>query len=228
MVEIIFNKDKAELNRIAVNIIINSIELLLEKQDHVILGIPGGRSVIGIFTLLKEQNIAWDKVHLFWVDERLVPLDDSSSNFKLANDLFIKHLNSIDKLPKGNVHPSGDAEKVIKKYTSELNKLGGAFDIVLLGSGEEGHVGGLFPYHTSIKDESEYFLIMHDSPKPPRDRMTSSKNLLLKSKVGILLFISEIKRGAYNNFKNNKLTIESCPAKLILSLKKSFVMTNLA
>jgi len=180
---------------------------------------------------LKERNIAWDKVHIFWVDERLVPLDDSSSNFKLANDLFIKHLNSIDKLPKGNVHPfdinSGDPEKVIKKYESELKKLGGAFDIVLLGSGEEGHVGALYPYHTSIKDESEYFLIMHDSPKPPRDRMTSSKNLLLKSKVGVILFISEIKRGAYNNFRNDKLTIESCPAKLILSFNKSYVMTNL-
>ena len=46
---------------------------------------------------------------------------------------------------------------------------------------------------------------MEDSPKPPEKRISISKNFLLKSKVGILLFIGEVKRQAYINFLDEKL-----------------------
>ncbi len=231
MIETVFNKNKNELNKITVNIIANSIKRLLKEQDHVVLGIPGGRSVIGLFSLLKNAAIPWNKVHIFMVDERLVALDDPSSNFKLANDIFIKHLIYIDQLPEENVHPFIMAEEKedfgMQDYESALKALGGDYDIILLSSGEEGHVASLFLYHHSIKDITDYFVIMHDSLKPPRDRITISRNLLLCSKVGIVLFIDESKREAYKNFKNQKLTFQSCPAKLVLSLKTSYVITNL-
>ncbi|WP_455392901.1 6-phosphogluconolactonase [[Eubacterium] cellulosolvens] len=231
MVEIIYNKDKAELDKIVANIIANSIDKMYYEKDHFILGLPGGRSVIGIYNLLKNKKVYWKKIHIFMLDERLVPLDEPTSNFKLANDLFIKHLISNNQIPEENVHPFNPNPELpdygIKDYEAELKEFGGAFDIILLSSGEMGQVASLFPYHPSIRDDSKYFVIVNNSPKPPKDRMTISRELLLKSTVGILLFIDEVKRTAFNNLKNESLNYEACPAKLVLSLPTSFVVTNL-
>jgi 6-phosphogluconolactonase len=68
---------------------------------------------------------------------------------------------------------------------------------------------------------------LKNSPKPPKGRITISKKLLLKSKVGLVLFIGEIKRDAYNNFRNKSLSYESCPAKLVESIGESYIITDL-
>ena len=53
----------------AADLIAEKINSLSKKRKPIILGIPGGRSVEGIFKLLKEKNIDWKKVHIFMVDE---------------------------------------------------------------------------------------------------------------------------------------------------------------
>jgi len=97
---------KDNLDKIALEIITTSIKKILKKQDKVILGVPGGRSVLGIFSLLREaENIPWGKVYIFMVDERLVPLDNKESNFRLVKKLFTDVLEKKAILPDVNVHP---------------------------------------------------------------------------------------------------------------------------
>lgn len=231
MTEIIVNKNRHILEKKAADIISNSINQLLEKKNYIILAIPGGRSISGIFEFLKEKNIPWKKVHIFMVDERLVPIDDDKSNFKLANESFIKELVSKDTLPKKNVHPfiinKNKSDYGISSYKEELKKHGSIYDIVLLSSGEDSHIGALYPNHPSIKAHSDFYLTMHNSPKPPKDRMTMSKKLLLNSKVAILLFFGESKREALKKFKDNKIDFNFCPAKLVNFIKDSYVLTDL-
>ena len=117
MTEIISLNNIDEFNNKAANILKESIDQLLLNQENVILGIPGGRSVAGIFNKLKEKDIAWKKVHIFMIDERLVSIEDPQSNFKIAKENFIDELLDKDLLPKENVHPFiGD----IPKYEDEL------------------------------------------------------------------------------------------------------------
>ena len=96
-----------------------------------------------------------------------------------------------------------------------------------MSSGEDGHVAALYPNHHSIRNDSDFFLSMRDSPKPPKDRMTMSRKLLTKSKIVILLFFGEIKEDAYRKFLDGNIDVDSCPAKLVLSIKDSYVLTNL-
>lgn len=231
MTAIVSHKDKDELEKRAVDIISHSFNKLLQKQKTVVFGIPGGRSVPGIFRRLKEKNIPWEKVHIFMVDERLVFLNHPESNFKLAKENFIDELLIGGLLPAENIHPFVMDERKpdfgISDYENKLIKHGGIYDLVLLSSGEDGHVASLYPKHHSIKDNSEFYLIFHDSPKLPNDRMTISRKLLLKSKVAILLFIGEIKKGAYAKFQDKNIDHSSCPAKLVLHIKNSYVLTNL-
>jgi len=225
MTEII-KASKPELAAKAAEIIKDSVVKLLKLQDQVVLAVVGGRSVGAVFKLLKEKNIPWNKIHIFMVDERLVPLDDPQSNFKLVKDSFLKELIDNNKLPQQNAHPFR-VEQGIAAYEKELKSVGGGYDLVLLSVGEDGHVGGLFPNHDSVKADADYFVEFHNSPKPPPDRMTMSRKLLLKSQVAILLFFGEGKQEAFKNFSDKTVDFRTCPAKLVPSIKESFVLTDL-
>jgi 6-phosphogluconolactonase len=201
----------------AARIIADTIQDILEERDRVVLAIPGGSSVAGIFECLREQNIDGEKAHVFMVDERMVPIDHEDSNFRLVRE----HL-AGGTIPEENLHPFHHDRP--DEYARELEFLGGRFDIVLVSSGEDGHVAGLFPYHHSLKEEG-VFITMDDSPKPPPGRMSSSKELLEKSGVGIVLFFGDAKRDALKAFVQDG-PAEPCPARIIRSLPQWYALTD--
>src|SRR3989338_11499226 len=167
----IINAKRKELEIKAVNLITQRTHELLKTQPHVILAIPGGRSISGIFNILKHQNIPWDKVHIFMVDERLSKAEDSQTNFRQAEKEFLEYLVKQNKILRKNLHPytyfNFPNDKGPNAYRNELKELSDRFDITILSSGEDGHVGSLFPNHDSIKNPSDFFIISNDSPKPP-------------------------------------------------------------
>jgi len=200
-------------------------EIILEK-GLAVLAIPGGRSVSGIFNDLLKEKVDWKKVKIYMVDERLVTIDDDESNYKLAYSTFIKKLVDKKMILEENIHPFR-VEKGIKGYESELKKDGGAYDILLLSSGEDGHIGALYPDHHSIKDESDFYIEMDDSPKLPPKRMSMSKNLLLRSKVAILLFFGIAKKEALKKFQDENIEFTSCPCKLVKQLPKHYLLSDI-
>lgn len=200
------------------DLIEQSINELLEEQDYVVLGVVGGRSVSGIFEHLRRRELPWYKIHLFMIDERKVPLFHKDSNFKIVED----HI--ADMFPEENLHPFR-IEEGIDKYEEELKNYSGHYDILLLSSGEDGHIAALYPNH-SVLDDSEFFIEMDDSPKLPKKRMTASRKLLLKSKIAILVFAGETKRNALDMFLDESITYKDCPAKLVKELKY-YVITDL-
>ena len=222
MIEAITDADENVLFDKAADLISEKITQLLETKAEIVLAVPGGRSVPKIFDKLK--NMPWDKVHIFMIDERLVPLDDEYSNFKLVAG----HL--LD-APRKNMHPfiyrPDTDDKGLHHYEDELKKHGGSYDIILLSSGEDGHVGALYPNHNSINNNAEFYITMEDSPKPPPARMSSSRKLLLRSKVAIILFMGTPKEEAYRKFLDESLPLEACPAKLAADIPECYIITNI-
>jgi 6-phosphogluconolactonase len=187
----------------------------IKDKGYFVIGFPGGRSVKILFEPLLKSNIYWGKAHIFMVDERLVPIDDDESNFKLISDNLLLKLKNKGLIEK-NIHPfilKDNIDSGVLDYTEELKKYGGRFDISIFGVGEDGHIGALFP-DTTIKDNKESFFSFHDSPKPPKDRMTSSRKLILKSGLGVFLFIGEGKKEAYQKFNDKEFNVIKCPAKI--------------
>jgi len=231
MTEIIRAKDKQEYDKIATELIAKNIANVLKSKEFVVLAVPGGRSVAGIFKEFITADIPWQKVHIFIVDERLVPLEDQKSNYKLAFDSFLGELVAKNKLPKENIHPfvydSQSIDKGTNAYETELKKFGGVYDIVLLSSGEDGHVGGLYPSHHSFSDESEFFVYMDDSPKPPKDRMSMSRKLLLKSEYAILVYLGAGKKDALDMFLDENVSVKDCPAKIVQEIENSWIVTDI-
>ena len=211
---------REDVERKASRLIAEKIQDILEEKDKVVMALPGGSSVKGVFELLKKEDIDWSKVIIFMVDERLLPLCDENSNYRLVKNELLDDLFNQGVIETDNVYPfvyTGDALKDCAEYWADLKSVGGKFDIVLLSSGEDGHIAGLFP-ELSVNEESSGFFPFYDSPKPPRDRMTASRDLIEKSSVAILLFFGTGKKDALEMFKHPELKANKCPAKIVKSI----------
>lgn len=100
-----------------------------------------------IVQLAPEYSLDWNKISLFWTDERCVPLDHPDSNYQMARNSGILDL----PIPKSQIHPmrfglEGSPEHDGMRYDKLLKqKLGvRALDFILMGMGEDGHTASLF------------------------------------------------------------------------------------
>lgn len=216
---------RAQLDAKAAWILAETIQTLLETKSKVIVALPGGRSVFGIFQKLVEYDIDWHRVHLFMVDERLVPIDHPESNFRLV----VESLGEI--VPATSLHPfvydAAAEDNGITDYERQLVKLGGSFDVVLVSSGEDGHIAAIFPKHQATAARGKRFVLLKDSPKPPLCRMSATPTLIGAAQVGVLLFFGAGKTLALKNFLNPQFSVSECPAKLISTLPQHYILTDL-
>jgi 6-phosphogluconolactonase len=217
----------AELAQTAALLIKKAIADVLRNRTHVVLAIAGGKSVVPIFKLLKStEGIPWSKVHIFMVDERVVPLDHPDSNFRLARENFIEDLVNNGSLPQENVHPFKLSDGV-DQYSAELKTLGGHLDISLISVGEDGHIASLFPDHSGLRNRSESYIEVTGSPKPPEFRISASHRLLMRCKIAVILFIGRSKKQALKTFVSPGFHFRKFPAKLIRSVPESYLLTDI-
>lgn len=216
---------REQLDAKAAWILVETIQTLLEVKSEVIVAVPGGRSVFGVFRKLADHDVDWNRVHVFMVDERLLPVDHPESNFRLVAEAL------APKVPATSLHPfvydAAAPDDGVGAYGRELLHFGGSFDVVLVSSGEDGHIAAIFPNHQTIDAGGKRFIRLEDSPKPPLRRMTATPELIAASQTGLLLFFGNGKRLALKNFLNPQLTISECPAKLIRQLPQHYILTDL-
>ena len=138
--------------------IIGLLEEALSGQDFAALAVSGGTTPKLLFQMLAATRFPWNKVQLFWVDERSVPPTDVASNFKLADDFLIQPAH----IPHRNVHRvMGELPPAIaaKRYAGEIREFFGLegsemprFDVVHRGMGPDAHSASLFPGEPLIDD----------------------------------------------------------------------------
>jgi len=228
---IILQSKKESLEKYAAIIIQDAITALLRCQPKVVFAVTGGRSTPGVLKQLKDLPVYWEKVHFFMADERMVPLDHGQSNFKMVKETLLDHLLQSKALPESNVHPFiADFTKSdcgVSQYASELKQCGGTCDLLLLSAGEDGHIASLFPDHASVRDEADLFVSVADAPKPPPQRISLSRKLLVKANDAVLLFFGREKEPAFDRFLKKEGDVLSCPARLVSGITKSYVLTDL-
>jgi 6-phosphogluconolactonase len=149
--------DPAAITRRAADEFVKAASDAVAKNGVFNVAFAGGSTPKSLYALLADDpayrgKIAWDKMRVFFGDERHVPPDNSESNFRMASEaLFSKGFLKPDQIAriKGE-YP--DTEKAALEYEQVLRasfqlKDGEypRFDLVLLGMGEEGHTLSLFP-----------------------------------------------------------------------------------
>ena len=133
---------------------------------------------------LREANVDWKKITLFWADERAVSPDDPDSNYGLAERMLLSPLAA--RAPRAIRMPAdvpnlGEAALWYDDaLATELND--GALDLALLGVGEDGHVASLFPGHPALMNDDLRAVAITDAPKPPPRRLSLTMGYLLQTK----------------------------------------------
>ncbi|ADN01451.1 6-phosphogluconolactonase [Spirochaeta thermophila] len=205
---------------------------LYRDEPHLVVGLPGGRSVVPVLEALRERDdLPWDRCVFFLVDERCVPPGSPERNDALLERVFFRPLVEKRWITRDQVHPyeyRGEAEDWgLEAYERALRGYREAFHLVVLGAGEDGHVASLFPRHPSIWDDSPFYIRVEEAPKPPPRRISASKTLLESSEACLLLFMGEGKREAYRRFLDPELPLADCPAKLAFEVDRLAVATDL-
>jgi 6-phosphogluconolactonase len=135
------------------------IDSVLGRSPQFSIALPGGNTPRPLYRLLASTYRAlmpWNRVQVFWSDERYVPPDDARSNYRVARDSLLDHV----PIPRENIHPMPvllpEVEDVAEAYEETLmSHFPGRwprFDLVLLGLGADGHIASLFP-HNPVLDE---------------------------------------------------------------------------
>ena len=154
-------------------------------------GLTGGSTALIFLGALREANVDWSRITLYWGDERAVPPDSDESNYGLVEQMLLRPLAA--KAPNV-VRMQGempDLHYAAREYAAALPP---ALDLLILGVGDDGHVCSLFPGHPALKEESARVVVIEDSPKPPPRRLTLSLQYVLRARQLWIVAVGERKR----------------------------------
>jgi 6-phosphogluconolactonase len=172
-----------------------TITALLDAQAergvaHLVLtgGTIGIAALASITAAPGRDAVDWANVHIWWGDERFVPVDDADRNEKQAREALLDHL-TLDPAKVHVMPPSGgdfddDVDAAAADHARELadhadgDVFSPAFDVLMLGIGPDGHVASLFPGLPGINVTNESAIGVTNSPKPPPMRISMTLPVL--------------------------------------------------
>jgi len=162
--------------------------------------LAGGSTPRLVYAAVRNIATDWGAWHIYFGDERCLPIGDSERNDTMAMTAWLDHV----PIPRTQIH-SIAAHHAVDVATGEYAKvLAGItkFDLVLLGLGEDGHTASLFPGHNpSLEADAGAVLPVHDAPKPPQDRITLSSHRLSQTRNVYFLITGESKQQAVRNWR---------------------------
>ncbi len=189
--QIIVTHDPSELARTAAGIFRTTAKDCVSQTNLLTVAISGGSTPRDMHRLLAEEpyrsDIPWKETHIFWVDERCVPVDDPESNFGLAKKDFLEQI----PIPLEQIHPMPgefSPEKGAKKYQEEMERVFQIgekdcpiFDLIFLGMGKDGHTASLFP-GAKFPNEADRWVIAVKGVNPNVYRLTLTYDVLNRAK----------------------------------------------
>ncbi len=176
----------ANLNKLDIRKVVTPEDLALAALDTFVkeandtisskgtfnVAISGGQTPQRFFELLGESDeslsLAWEKVQVFWVDERCVSPDAEASNYHLAAETFLDKV----PIPSDNIHRvSGeftDYAEAVREYQVTIRNLFQlkpgempSFDLIVLGMGADGHTGSLVPDSYALFDTEDIVSVVY-------------------------------------------------------------------
>jgi 6-phosphogluconolactonase len=156
--------------------------------------VSGGPTALIFLAALRAARADWSRITLFTVDERAGTSDAGEAHADLARRI-LGHVRE-GRGPRLFAMTAGpDLETAAAEYDRvlgrELNEE--PLDLAILGVGEDGHVGGLFPGHPALEELTRVAAV-YDAPRPPHRRLTLSLSFLISTAEIWIVALGERKR----------------------------------
>ncbi|NJC97626.1 MAG: 6-phosphogluconolactonase [Anaerolineales bacterium] len=151
--------DLEGISQAAAEIFIDAAQQAIHSHGRFSVALSGGSTPRRLYEILAtppfRDRVKWQSVHVFWGDERCVPMDDPRSNYRMAREALLDRV----PLPGGNIHPmQGDLPpaEAARRYEVALRNYfrdqPPAMDLVLLGLGDNAHTASLFPHTPALNE----------------------------------------------------------------------------
>jgi len=163
--------------------------------------LAGGTTPKRCYELLRDADIDWSKVHVWFGDERCLPVGDVERNDRMADEALLNHV----PIPPEYIHRM-DAERgpeiAAERYAALLADTP-VMDLILLGMGEDGHTASLFPGNPALEDQ-RLAVPVYSSPKPPPERISMGYAVLNAARRCLIMVAGKGKADAIARIRNGE------------------------
>lgn len=172
--------DLETLSRAAAALFVRRAQQAIRRSGRFAVALSGGQTPRQAYEGLARppcrDAVDWERVHVFWGDERCVPFEDPRSNARMAYEALLDHV----PIPRDQIHPiacADDPKAAAARYEMLLRGFFGErparFDLVFLGLGEDGHTASLFPFSPALEEQVRWVVAVEEVT-PPRVTLTFS------------------------------------------------------
>jgi len=176
---------------------VHQAEESIGSQGSFCVALSGGSTpkafLQALTTSERAKMLEWNKIHLFWSDERAVAPDHADSNYGMAMHYFTS-------APFSNAHfyrmqaERSDRDAAAAEYEEQIRKIRphGNFDIIYLGLGEDGHTASLFAGSSAVYVQDQLVVATYVEAKSSW-RMTFTIPLINRARKIVVFVVSESK-----------------------------------
>ncbi|MGB7417495.1 MAG: 6-phosphogluconolactonase [Thermosynechococcaceae cyanobacterium] len=213
--------DAAQLVQRAAELVTAEVHSAIAQRDRFTIALAGGNTPKPLYEQLATQDLPWSKFHVFWGDERYVPVDNPDSNAGMAQQAWLDQV----AIPAHNIHPmethAADPADAARTYEDHLNAFFGSksepgqfpqLDVVLLGIGPDGHTASLFP-QTEALQVCDRSITVGDKDGQPR--ITFTVPLLNSARCVIFMVTGANKQTALDQIFAEQADASQWPARLV-------------
>ena len=219
--QIIICRDGADLSERAAEEFVGLARQAIQLAGRFTVALSGGSTPKALYTLLATpdfaQRLSWNRVHLFWGDERCVPPDHPESNYRMVRECLLAHV----QIPAENVHRMAgektpqtaalEYEAELKKFFELADSALPRFDLILLGLGEDGHTASLFPGSAAVNEEEHLVAAVHVD-KRSTYRLTLTLPVLNAGKEVVFLVAGASKAAIVKELLGGQASATNFPA----------------
>ncbi|MGL5793893.1 MAG: 6-phosphogluconolactonase [Waterburya sp.] len=211
--------DKSSLVERSQEIILSRLQTAIESRERFTIALSGGSTPKPIYEALATQSLPWEKIHIFWGDERYVPKTHSDSNQLMARQAWLDKVS----IPDSNIHPlnttAGDPIQDAQLHEAELQQFFQTqpgeipvFDLILLGMGDDGHTASLFPHTEALTVRDRLITVGNKDGQP---RLTFTVPLINHARCVMFVVAGASKRPALKEIFATEADEMNYPSRLI-------------
>jgi len=170
--------DQAALIQRSLELTLSKIQTAINDRGLCTIALSGGSTPKPLYEAIATQQLPWNKIHVFWGDERYVPPENPDSNQLMARRAWLDRVDipaeNIHSIPTDEVDPAVAAHKYEQHLQEFFQTKNGEFpvlDLNLLGMGDDGHTASLFP-HTEALHVRDRLITVGNKDGQPRITFT--------------------------------------------------------
>lgn len=211
--------DKTALIDRALKLVQAKLDEALAERDIFTIALSGGSTPKPLYEAIAQQDWPWEKVHVFWGDERYVPPDHPDSNEGMARQAWLDRV----AIPIGNIHPmptdESDPAVAAQKFDRQLQAFFQTqpqefppLDLILLGIGDDAHTASLFPQTDALQVCDRLIAVGSKDGQP---RLTFTVPLINSARCIVFLVSGASKQSALAQIFAPEADHNTYPARMI-------------